>query len=71
MKFILSISIPLLFCSCNTLVGVSRDITNVSNKVSGSVTGKQDDTFKPMIGYKDGYNPETNTYENQQAQPKQ
>ena len=67
MKFLLLLSLPLIFCSCNTLVGVSRDITAASNKVAGSVTGKQEDTFKPMIGYKDGYNPETNTYEKKAA----
>jgi len=63
MKLLILSGCTLVFCSCNTLVGVSRDITNASNKVSGTVTGKEGDTFKPMIGYKDGYNPETGVYE--------
>ncbi len=63
MKVLFATGFSLLLCSCNTLVGVSRDITTMSNKVTGKVTGKEGDTFKPMIGYKDGYDPETNTYE--------
>ncbi len=64
------ISGSLFLSSCNTFVGVSRDVTTASNKVAGVFTGnKESQAFKPLLGYKDGYDPASNTYETSTQAP--